>query len=113
MPDAEAGLISDRFSNGFEDRRLGWETSAAFLGYLHPVDPHGEFAAPTRFEIGAQPEVVLDERRHTGSAGFVISNHAEPDLDPCHGSNCSRRFQGFQGAWYPGTSGTSWNLWNN
>ena len=97
MPSARGGLLGDGFSNGFEDRRLGRETSAAFLGDLHPVNPYGEFAAATRFEIGVKTELVLDERRHTGSAGFVISNHAEPDLDPCHGSNCSRRFQGFQG----------------
>jgi hypothetical protein len=78
------GLSSDGFSNYFEDRRLGRETRAAFLGNLHPVNPHAEFTAATWFEIGVETEFVLDERRHTGGAGLIVSNHAVADADAAH-----------------------------
>ena len=67
--------------------------SATFIA----VHPHAELAAAAGLEIGVDAGVLLDERRHTGGAGQVISNHAVTDLDPCHGSNRSRRFQGSKG----------------
>ena len=134
------GLLGrDGFRNGVEERRLGREPGAGFFRHLHPVDPDGKLTAPARFQIGIEIELALDERRHTGGAGFVVSDDAIADRDPCHGqgSNCSRRFQGFQGVWFqavPGLPGfqplerlarwnpvelnfwniwNPWNLWNN
>jgi hypothetical protein len=46
--------------------------------------PHGELASPAFHQLGVDPGFLLDERRHTGSARMVVSNHAISDADALH-----------------------------
>jgi hypothetical protein len=99
------------------------ESATGLLGDLDAVDPDGELAASTRARDRRRAERVLDERRHTGGAGLVISNHAITNLDPCHQvpivperskgfqEVSFQLFQGFQ-AFQPLVRLEPWNSWN-
>ena len=48
------------------------------------VEPHGELAAIAHDLVGLEAERLIDERRHTGGAGSVISDLAVANPNTCH-----------------------------
>ena len=48
------------------------------------IDRYGELAATTLDDLGVDPGSLLDERRHTGRTGTVISNLAVSNTDALH-----------------------------
>src|SRR5262245_36264330 len=52
-------------------------------------NPHGELTPPAFDEVGIEPCLLLDQRRHTGGARQIISNLAVADADRLHRRYCS------------------------
>ena len=64
--------------------RLRWKIARVLPRYHSAADPHRELTSPALDELGIDPGLFLDERRHTGSARPVVSNPAESNLDALH-----------------------------
>ncbi len=97
--------LAHRLLDEFDDFGLGGEASTSFLGDLSIVEPYGELTSAAWFQIGLEIELVFDQRRHTGGARLVVSNHAVADLDShsFHSSTVpkrSRGSKGFQRVWF-------------
>ena len=48
------------------------------------TDPYRELTAPALDDVGVDPGFLLDERRHTGRAGTIVSDLAVSNADALH-----------------------------
>jgi hypothetical protein len=77
---------SDRLSNGGDDVVFRGKSLRILLGDQFIINPDAELASLAFDEISLDADLLLDERRHTGSAWPVVSNVTVADADAVHRS---------------------------
>ena len=79
-----APVTSQRLMDGRHHLVVYWKPVSALLRHGLLIDPYRELTTPALDELGVDPSLLLDERRHTGRAGTVISNLAVSNTDALH-----------------------------
>lgn len=81
---SRAPLAALVITNGHQDGIVGWKPVGVLRCHSLLIDMHRKLSAPADDELGAQSSLLLDQRRHTGRAGMVISHLAVSNGDALH-----------------------------
>jgi hypothetical protein len=79
--------LSERLAHCFQRLLIARETQPILLGDHDSFDPDGKLATVSCDEFCFDIKLFFEQVRHTGGAGFVVSNDAVAYLNRLHCGN--------------------------